>query len=439
MRMTVIGTGYLGATHAACMAELGHEVIGVDVDEAKIASLRDGKVPFFEPGLPEVLERNLDNGRLSFSTSYGDAAGFAHVHFLAVGTPQKRGSFAADLSYVRQVITSLVPLLEGDHIIFGKSTVPVGTAAELQELADSLSHPGTSVEIAWNPEFLREGYAVKDTITPDRIVVGIREGSTADEVAREVYATAIEGETPFLVTDLATSELVKVSANAFLATKISFINAVAEICEATGADVVQLADAIGHDDRIGRKFLGAGLGFGGGCLPKDIRAFMARAGELGTDQALTFLREVDSINMRRRDRMVQLAREVCGGSLLGKRITVLGAAFKPNSDDVRDSPALSVAGSLSLQGAAVSVYDPEAMDNARKVFPTLGYVHSVQEALEDADVVVLATEWQEFRDLDPVASAALVAQPVILDGRNVLDVQAWKDAGWTIHALGRNV
>ena len=439
MRMTVIGTGYLGATHAACMAELGHEVIGVDVDEAKIASLRDGKVPFFEPGLPEVLERNLDNGRLSFSTSYSDAAGFAHVHFLAVGTPQKRGSFAADLSYVRQVITSLVPLLEGDHIIFGKSTVPVGTAAELQELADSLSHPGTSVEIAWNPEFLREGYAVKDTITPDRIVVGIREGSTADEVAREVYATAIEDDTPFLVTDLATSELVKVSANAFLATKISFINAVAEICEATGADVVQLADAIGHDDRIGRKFLGAGLGFGGGCLPKDIRAFMARAGELGTDQALTFLREVDSINMRRRDRMVQLAREVCGGSLLGKRVTVLGAAFKPNSDDVRDSPALSVAGSLSLQGAAVSVYDPEAMDNARKVFPTLGYVDSVREALEDADVVVLATEWQEFRDLDPVACAALVAHPVMLDGRNVLDVQAWKDAGWTIHALGRNV
>lgn len=439
MRMTVIGTGYLGATHAACMAELGHEVIGVDVDEAKIASLRDGKVPFFEPGLPEVLERNLDNGRLSFSTAYEDAAGFAHVHFLAVGTPQKRGSFAADLSYVRQVITSLVPLLEGDHIIFGKSTVPVGTAAELQELADSLSRPGTSVEIAWNPEFLREGYAVKDTITPDRIVVGIREGSTADEVAREVYATAIEGGTPFLVTDLATSELVKVSANAFLATKISFINAVAEICEATGADVVQLADAIGHDDRIGRKFLGAGLGFGGGCLPKDIRAFMARAGELGTDQALTFLREVDSINMRRRDRMVQLAREACGGSLLGKRVTVLGAAFKPNSDDVRDSPALSVAGSLSLQGAAVSVYDPQAMDNARKVFPTLGYIDSVEGALEDADVVVLATEWQEFRDLDPVACAGLVAQRVILDGRNILDVQAWKDAGWTIHALGRNI
>ena len=439
MRMTVIGTGYLGATHAACMAELGHEVIGVDVDEAKIASLRDGEVPFFEPGLPEVLERNLANGRLSFSTSYEDAAGFAGVHFLAVGTPQKKGSFAADLTYVRAVITSLVPLLEGEHLIFGKSTVPVGTAAELQELADSLTRPGASVEIAWNPEFLREGFAVKDTITPDRIVLGIREGSSAGDVAREIYATAIENDTPFLVTDLPTSELVKVSANAFLATKISFINAVAEICEATGADVVQLADAIGHDDRIGRKFLGAGLGFGGGCLPKDIRAFMARAGELGTDQALTFLREVDSINMRRRDRVVQLAREVCGGNLLGKRITVLGAAFKPNSDDVRDSPALSVAGSMSLQGADVSVYDPQAMDNARKVFPTLSYATSAQEALEGADVVVLATEWQEFRDLDPVTAAGIVTAPVIIDGRNVLDVDKWKSAGWTIHALGRSV
>lgn len=439
MRMTVIGTGYLGATHAACMAELGHEVLGVDVDEAKIASLKDGKVPFFEPGLPEVLERNIANGRLGFSTEYADAASFAQVHFLGVGTPQQKGSFAADLTYVRQVIENLVPLLEGQHIIFGKSTVPVGTAAQLQELADSLAKPGTEVEIAWNPEFLREGYAVKDTITPDRIVVGVRAGSQAAEVAREVYATAIAADTPFLVTDLATAELVKVSANAFLATKISFINAVAEICEQTGADVVSLADAIGYDDRIGRKFLGAGLGFGGGCLPKDIRAFMARAGELGADQALTFLREVDSINMRRRDRVVQLSKEICGGSLLGKRVTVLGAAFKPNSDDVRDSPALSVAGSLSLQGAAVSVYDPQAMDNARRVFPTLGYAANTQEALADAHLVVLATEWQEFRDLDPVAAAGIVDKPVIIDGRNVLDVDKWQGAGWEVHALGRNL
>lgn len=440
MRMTVFGTGYLGATHAACMAELGHEVLGVDVDESKIEALSSGKVPFYEPGLPEVLERNLESGRLSFSTNYARAAEFAHVHFLGVGTPQRHGSYAADMTYVRAVIEELVPLLQGDHVIFGKSTVPVGTAAELQALADSLCAEGTSVEIAWNPEFLREGYAVKDTITPDRIVLGVRVGdSHAEELAREVYAQPLSHDTPFLVTDLQTAELVKVSANAFLATKISFINAVSEICEIAGGDVVALADAIGHDDRIGRKFLGAGLGFGGGCLPKDIRAFMARAGELGADQALTFLREVDAINMRRRDRMVDLSKKAFAGSLLGHRVTVLGCAFKPNSDDVRDSPALSVAGSLSLGGAAVTVYDPQGMDNARKVFPTLGYAESASEALRDAELVILATEWQEFRDLDPQEVGKLVARPHIIDGRNVLDVASWNDAGWTVEALGRTL
>ncbi|WIM70811.1 UDP-glucose dehydrogenase family protein [Corynebacterium suedekumii] len=440
MRMTVIGTGYLGATHAACMAELGHDVLGVDVDTAKIESLKAGTVPFYEPGLPEVLTRNLEAGRLDFTTDYAEAARFANVHFLGVGTPQKRGSYAADMTYVRAVVQDLVPLLEGDHIILGKSTVPVGTAAELQELADELARPGTTVEIAWNPEFLREGYAVKDTITPDRIVLGVRkEESRAEEVAREVYATPISQGTPFLVMDLPTAELVKVSANAFLATKISFINAVSEVCESSGGDITALADAIGFDERIGRKFLGAGLGFGGGCLPKDIRAFMARAGELGADDALTFLREVDAVNMRRRDRVVHLTRKLSGGNLLGKRVTVLGAAFKPNSDDVRDSPALSVAGSLSLAGAAVSVYDPEAMDNARKVFPTLDYAETVEEALDEADIVVLATEWQQFRDLDPVATGELVNNKVIIDGRNVLPVQAWQDAGWNIQALGRNL
>ena len=436
--MTVIGTGYLGATHAACMAELGHEVLGVDVDEKKIEALKDGRVPFYEPGLPEVLERNIESGRLDFSTSYNDAAEFANLHFLGVGTPQAHGSYAADLTYVKSVITELVPRLKGEHIIFGKSTVPVGTAAELQQMADDLAPEGTSVEIAWNPEFLREGYAVKDTITPDRIVLGVREGeSRAEEVAREVYAQPLAQDTPFIVTDLQTAELVKVSANAFLATKISFINAVSEICEIAGADVVKLADAIGHDERIGRKFLGAGLGFGGGCLPKDIRAFMARAGELGADQALTFLREVDAINMRRRDRVVDLAKNSFDGSLLGHRVTVLGCAFKPNSDDVRDSPALSVAGSLSLAGAAVTVFDPEGMENAKKVFPTLNYAPTADAALQDSELVILATEWQEFRDLDPAAAGELVANRHIIDGRNVLNVDAWRAAGWTVDALGR--
>ena len=436
--MTVIGTGYLGATHAACMADLEHEVLGVDVDEDKIAVLQSGKVPFFEPGLPEVLERNIDAGRLGFSTDYDESAQFANVHFLGVGTPQRRGSYAADMTYVKAVITDLVPKLRGEHVIFGKSTVPVGTAAELQELADSLAPEGTRVEIAWNPEFLREGYAVHDTITPDRIVIGTRESeSRAEELAREIYAQPLAQDTPFIVTDLQTAELVKVSANAFLATKISFINAVSEICEIAGADVVALADAIGIDKRIGRKFLGAGLGFGGGCLPKDIRAFMARAGELGADQALTFLREVDAINMRRRDRMVDLSKEAFNGSLLGHRVTVLGCAFKPNSDDVRDSPALSVAGSLSLAGAAVTVYDPEGMDNAKKVFPTLDYAADTESALREAELVILATEWQQFKELDPNEAGELVDNKHIIDGRNVLDVAAWSNAGWKIQALGR--
>lgn len=438
--MTVIGTGYLGATHAACMAELGHEVLGVDVDEDKIAVLQSGKVPFFEPGLAEALERNIDAGRLGFSTDYDEAAQFANVHFLGVGTPQRRGSYAADMTYVKAVITDLVPKLRGEHVIFGKSTVPVGTAAELQELADGLAPEGTRVEIAWNPEFLREGYAVHDTITPDRIVIGTRESeSRAEELAREIYAKPLAQDTPFIATDLQTAELVKVSANAFLATKISFINAVSEICEIAGADVVALADAIGIDKRIGRKFLGAGLGFGGGCLPKDIRAFMARAGELGADQALTFLREVDAINMRRRDRMVDMSKEAFNGSLLGHRVTVLGCAFKPNSDDVRDSPALSVAGSLSLAGAAVTVYDPEGMDNAKKVFPTLDYAADTESALREAELVILATEWQQFKDLDPNEAGELVDNKHIIDGRNVLDVAAWSNAGWKIQALGRTL
>ncbi|MDK8585421.1 MULTISPECIES: UDP-glucose/GDP-mannose dehydrogenase family protein [unclassified Corynebacterium] len=442
MRMTVIGTGYLGATHAACMAELGHEVLGVDVDENKISALKSGKVPFYEPGLPEVLERNIEAGRLDFSTDYEEAAEFGNLHFLGVGTPQRRGSYAADMTYVKAVITDLVPKLKGDHIIFGKSTVPVGTAAELQELANELAPEGTTVEIAWNPEFLREGYAVKDTITPDRIVLGVGETnneSRAEEVAREVYAQPLSQDTPFIVTDWQTAELVKVSANAFLATKISFINAVSEICEIAGADVTALADAIGLDERIGRKFLGAGLGFGGGCLPKDIRAFMARAGELGADQALTFLREVDAINMRRRDRVVDLAKEAFNGSLLGHRVTVLGCAFKPNSDDVRDSPALSVAGSLSLAGAAVTVYDPEGMDNAKKVFPTLDYAADTDDALREAELVILATEWKQFKELDPQQAGQLVDNKHIIDGRNVLPVADWQQAGWKVEALGRTL
>ena len=438
MRCTVFGTGYLGATHAAGMAELGHEVLGVDIDPGKIAKLSAGEIPFYEPDLAEILRDNLAAGRLRFTTDYDQAADFADVHFLGVGTPQKKGEYGADLRHVHSVIDELVPRLRRTSVIVGKSTVPVGTAGELAQRARRLTGADVDVEIAWNPEFLREGLAIHDTLHPDRIVVGVQPDSIHAEAAlRELYGSLINDGVPFLLTDLQTAELVKVSANAFLATKISFINAISEVCEAAGADVQVLADALGHDPRIGRRFLNAGLGFGGGCLPKDIRAFMARAGELGANQALTFLREVDSINMRRRTRMVELATAACGGSLLGANIAVLGAAFKPESDDVRDSPALNVAGLLQLNGATVNVYDPKAMENSQRLFPTLNYSTSVPEACDRADAVLVLTEWREFLDLDPAALAETVRSRVVVDGRNCLDVARWSAAGWQVYALGR--
>jgi len=438
MRLTVFGTGYLGATHAACMAELGHEVLGVDIDPGKVAKLSDGVVPFYEPGLEAVLRRNLDAGRLRFTTSYEEAAAHADAHFLGVGTPQKKGEYGADLKYVHAVADSLAPLLERPSVLIGKSTVPVGTAAELGRRMRARAR--TDVEVAWNPEFLREGFAVRDTLRPDRLVLGVDgERERADWVraqVREIYADLIAAQVPFLLTDLATAERGKVSANAFLATKISFINAVSEVCEATGADVTMLADALGHDARIGRRFLNAGLGFGGGCLPKDIRAFMARAGELGADHAVAFLREVDNINMRRRTKVVDMAAKACGGSLLGANVAVLGAAFKPESDDVRDSPALNVAGMIQLHGAVVTVYDPKALENSQRVFPTLNYATSVAEACDRADVVLILTEWDEFTALSPRDLEPVVRGRSIIDGRNCLERAAWTAAGWVYAGLG---
>ena len=438
LRVSVFGTGYLGATHAAGMAELGHDVIGVDVDPLKVERLSRGEVPFFEPGLPELLSKHVASGTLRFTTDPTEAAD-ADVHFIGVGTPQKEGEYAADMRYVDAVIETLAPLLTRPTVILGKSTVPVGTAARLAARVRELAPVGDQAQLGWNPEFLREGFAVEDTLRPDRLVVGVdkQRPGRIEEVARQVYAAAIDRGTPFLVTDLPTAELVKVSANAFLATKISFINAIAEVCDAAGADVLDLADAIGHDDRIGRKFLGAGLGFGGGCLPKDIRAFMARAGELGVDQALTFLREVDAVNMRRRQHVVQMATEVLGGAVPGRTIAVLGAAFKPDSDDVRDSPALDVAGRLHLMGANVKVFDPQAMSNAKAVWPTLTFVESMNEAVVDADLVVVSTEWKQFRTADPAALAALARGRVVIDGRNCLDPEAWIAAGWAYRGMGR--
>lgn len=436
MRISVIGCGYLGAVHAACMAKLGHEVVGIDVDEHKIASLSAAESPFYEPGLEALLAEVQATGRLSFTTEMSAAAG-SSVHFICVGTPQKKGENGADLKFVDAAVSGLLPYLDVGDVVVGKSTVPVGTASRLEELVHTTQ---ARAHLIWNPEFLREGHAVSDTLQPDRFVYGVPDGSEdhpAVSVLDKIYATPLSAGAPRLVTDLPTAELVKTAANSFLATKISFINAMAELCEASGADVTRLADAIGLDDRIGRKFLNAGIGFGGGCLPKDIRAFMARAGELGADQALTFLREVDAINMRRRTRVVELSRELCGGSLLGKRISVLGAAFKPESDDVRDSPALSIAAQLQLQGAVVTVTDPKALTNAARRFPELHYETQVEDAIKNADALLLLTEWQEYRELDPYAVAELVASASILDGRNTLDAAKWRAAGWTYRGLGR--
>lgn len=432
MKLSVIGTGYLGAVHAACMAELGFDVVGIDVDADKIAALQAGKAPFFEPDFEPILSRNIEAGRLVFTTDFSTMAD-ADVHFVCVGTPQAAGSLAADTRYVDSAIEEVANYAKPGSIVAGKSTVPVGTAARLQEKLNELSAHG--IELAWNPEFLREGFAVEDTLHPDRVVIGTN-GPSAEALLRQVYASMIAANTPFLVTDYPTAELVKVSANAFLATKISFINAMAEVCETVGGDVVALADAIGHDVRIGRRFLNAGIGFGGGCLPKDIRAFQARAAELGVEEAVAFLRDIDAVNMRRRSRVVELANEMLGGSA-GKRIAVLGAAFKPNSDDVRDSPALDIASTLAEGGADVVIYDPEAMANALKRFPSLKTAGSIDEALTGADAVLHLTEWKVFRDIDPAHAKQLMAGDVMIDGRNALDLVAWRAAGFDSKALGR--
>ncbi|GAB3145981.1 UDP-glucose/GDP-mannose dehydrogenase family protein [Microbacterium neimengense] len=435
MKLSVIGCGYLGAVHAAAMASIGHEVVGIDVDQRKIDALSKGEAPFFEPGLQEILSEGIASGNLSFTTDMAAAHG-AKVHFVGVGTPQQKDGYAADLTYVNAAVDGLLPYLSEGDIVAGKSTVPVGTATGLAPRVTA-----TGATLVWNPEFLREGFAVQDTVDPDRLVAGVPagdEGERAASVLREVYHPSVAKGTPFIVTDYATAELVKVSANAFLATKISFINAMAEIAEVTGADVTQLADAIGHDARIGRRFLGAGIGFGGGCLPKDIRAFSARAEELGRGESVAFLRQVDEINLRRRERAVQLVVEGLGGSVFKKNVTVLGAAFKPHSDDIRDSPALDVAVRLHGLGAWVTVTDPAAIENARRVHPQLNYVEDRDEALRGADAVIMVTEWDEYRrELDPEHASTLAAGRVVVDGRNGLDAAAWRAAGWTYLGMGR--
>ena len=432
LKLSVIGCGYLGATHAACMSSLGFEVIGVDTDPTKIAMLSKGELPFYEPGLDTLLSSEIKTGRLTFTTDFSAVAD-ADIHFICVGTPQSKDGLAADLTYVKAAVAAIAPHLKSGSLVVGKSTVPVGTA---QILRDQLAKSAPESDLAWNPEFLREGFAVEDTLTPNRLVVGVA-NDRAEELLKEVYKPIIDLGTPWIRADLPTSELVKVAANSFLATKISFINAMAEVCEAAGGDVTVLAKAIGYDPRIGNRFLQAGIGFGGGCLPKDIRAFMARAEELGAKQALEFLREIDAINLRARQRVIDVVRTELTDDLTSYTIAVLGAAFKPDSDDVRDSPALDIAAQLQAAGALVVVHDPKAMENARKRFPNLGFAASVQECVKDADLILHLTEWREYRELDPKFLASLVKKKIIIDGRNALDRDKWRAAGWQFHALGR--
>ncbi len=432
LRLTVLGTGYLGITHAACMASLGFDILGVDTDARKVDQLNAGHLPIYEPGLGELLRSGLDSGRLTFTTSYPRAAAFGDVHFICAGTPPQPGSDHADLSQVHGCVATLAPLLDRPCLVVGKSTVPVGTA---RRLAAELAGACLGVELAWNPEFLREGSAVTDALAPDRIVAGVT-SSWAEGILRRVYAQPIADGTPFFATGLETAELAKAAANAFLATKVSFINAMAEVCEVAGGNVYALAQILGADSRIGSPFLRPGLGFGGGCLPKDIRAFIARAGDLEADQALGFLREVDAINLRRRTRTADLACELVGGDLAGVPVGVLGAAFKPGSDDVRDSPALDVAQILHGMGAQVTVYDPAALANARRACPELGYVATLADAARDAHVMLLLTEWPEFAKLKPDDLGAVVAQRNIVDGRGVLDPALWRAAGWNYRTLG---
>jgi len=432
LKLSVIGTGYLGATHAACMASLGFDVIGFDTETSKIDLLSKGKVPFYEPDLEDLLAEQIKSGRLTFTNNINDLAN-ADVHFICVGTPQVKGGNAADLTYVDSALEAIAKIVKPGGLVVGKSTVPVGTATRLR---NRLLELNPKADLAWNPEFLREGFAVEDTLRPNRLVVGVV-NDLAEKILKEVYASNLKENTPWVRADLPTAELVKVAANSFLATKISFINAMAEICEAAGGDVTVLAKAIGYDPRIGSRFLQAGIGFGGGCLPKDIRAFMARAEELGAKQAVEFLKEIDAINLRARQRIIELVRKDLSENLQGKKVAILGAAFKPDSDDVRDSPALDIAAQIQAAGAVVIVHDPKAIANAQKRFPALKFAEDINSTLRDAEIVLHLTEWKIYREINPVEVKSLVKSAIMIDGRNALDRELWQSAGWKFRALGR--
>ncbi|MGI8700579.1 MAG: UDP-glucose dehydrogenase family protein [Nocardioidaceae bacterium] len=434
-RVSVIGTGYLGAVHAACLAAAGHRVVGIDTDASRVSALAGGRAPFHEPGLDDLLRTGIDSGRLSFSTDV-DRAADRDVHFLCVGTPQEPAGDGADLSYVWSAVRSLARRLSRPCLVVGKSTVPVGTAARLADELGATAPAANGVRLAWNPEFLREGHAVEDTLYPDRLVFGVTDEASNLEL-RELYASVVPRSTPVVRTDLATAELAKVAANVMLAARLSVMNVLAEVCEVAQADVGDLITVLAHDDRIGRDFLTPGLGFGGGCLPKDLRAFSARAAELGVVEPTRLLAEVDAVNLHQRSRLVDLAARLLARREGRGTVAVLGTAFKPGSDDVRDSPAVDVASRLQALGARVRYYDPKAGESTARVSPELERADDAESACRGADLTLVLTEWEEFRALDPVALAEVVACREVVDARLALDPDKWRAAGWAFHGLGR--
>lgn len=432
MLVTVIGLGRLGLVHAAVMAKLGHQVIGIEMNGERVAALQNGVTPFFEPGLEDLLEEVLDTGRLVFQTQHEESSRKADVHFICVGTPQSSSGDAADTSYVFDAIEKLAPFMHPDAVVVGKSTVPVGTAAAALALLNKTS--GKKLHLVWNPEFLREGHAVADTMRPDRVVIG-RQNSFAESVLRDCYREILNLGTPVVTCDFETAELVKVAANAFLATKISFINAIAEVAESTGADTELIADALGLDDRIGRKFLNNGLGYGGGCLPKDTRSLKSIAKKSQAQGLSDLLDSVEAINVGRKTRVVNLAKELLG-DISGKRVVILGAAFKPNTDDIRDSPAIEIAELFAQHGASVAVQDEMASHVVTQELPKFDAFESVDEAINGADLLVIATEWASYTTLAPKELGALVAQKNLIVARKSVDARLWSDYGWTVKILG---
>ncbi|MFB6533088.1 UDP-glucose dehydrogenase family protein [Streptomyces noursei] len=437
MRVSVIGCGHLGIPHAAAMAELGHDVLGVDLDQAKVARLNAGECPIFEVGLPELLARHVASGRLRFTTDISEAAGFAELHFIGVGTPIDADGRSYDTAQVYGAIRKLAPHLDRPCTIVGKSTVTVGTTSQVTALAQRLAPAGDQVDVVWNPEFLREGHAVEDTLRPDRLIAGVST-TEGEKAIRAVYAKIIDAGVPIFVTDPQTAELAKGAANTYLGLKISYINAVADMCEAAGGDVAQIVDILGIDPRIGAGGMRPGIGYGGGCLPKDVRAFTASAQQLGVEHAAALLRAAEVINENRTAVALDLITRALGDRpIVGSRITVWGAAFKPGTNDVRESPALALAQRLQQVGATVTIHDPQAVATAMVRNPEFDYVEDLTASVDAADIVVLATEWPEYRHVDPQALVQHPATPLLVDCRTTLEPEPWRAAAWTVHQLGR--